>query len=276
MRTDREGLPTILGVLNLSPESNVPGSHAAGVAAVRRRAARLRARGAALVELGARSISPDRAPVTEAVEWERLVPALTTLVADGCRVAVDTWSADCAQRSLAAGARFINFTGAEPPGTLFAAAARRNATLSVLYLPYADPYAMRAASPVPYGVGRMLDYFRRMQTRARQAGLRDLVLDPNLGIFHPSYDDTVKIAYQMQALRALPAVARLGAATLAYLARKAALSSRQLVAAQLAATGVDFVRAHEPEIAVRAWHTWACVQRDGGGASVTECVPQWV
>ena len=60
-------------------------------------------------------------------------------------------------------------------------------------------------------------------------------------------------------MRALPAVARLGSPTLAYLARKSALTSRQLVAAHLAALQVDYVRAHEPAIAVRAWELHAAL-----------------
>ena len=264
MRADRDvpgggGRPTILGVINLSPESNVPGSHATDLTAVLRRAAQLCAQGADLVELGARSISPARARVSEAVEWQRLRPALAATVADGYRVAVDTWSLRCAQRALDAGATLINFTGADPPAALFAAVARHNATLCVLFAAYPDPYAMRDLSPVAYGIDTMLSYFRRLRARARRAGLHDLVFDPNLGIIHPSYDDATKIAYQIQAIQALPAIARLGSATLAYLARKSALTSRMLIAAQLAASGVDYVRAHEPAIALRAWHLRSCL-----------------
>ena len=134
--------PTIVGVINLSPESNVPGSHAAGVPAVRKRAAALCADGADYVELGARSISHDRAPIDDAEEWRRLRPALDALVAAGYRVAVDTWSETCATAALAGGACFVNFTGAWPSAELCGAVAASGATLCALYLPYADPYQM--------------------------------------------------------------------------------------------------------------------------------------
>jgi dihydropteroate synthase len=253
--------PAIVGVINLSPESNVPGSHAAGLAAVRERAAALCADGADFVELGARSISPDRALIDDAEEWRRLRPALDALVGAGYRVAVDTWSEACATAALAGGACLVNFTGAWPSAELCRAVAVSDAWLCVLYLPYADPYRMRASDPAPYRVADILDRFRALRARARSAGLDRLVLDPNLGIFHPSFDDAAKIAYQVQAMGALPAVARLGCPTLAYLARKSALTSRQLIAAHLAALGVDYVRAHEPAIAVRAWELHAALQR---------------
>ncbi len=245
--------PTILGVINLSPESNVPGSHATDLRSVRARAAHLRADGADFVELGARSISPDRPPVGEAEEWRRLQPALQALVAAGYRVAVDTWSEACAQRALEHGAGFINFTGAMPSAALCAAVARSGAALCVLYLPYPDPYAMRTCNPVAYDGAAILDHLWKALARARATGLRRLVLDPNLGIFHPTFDAATKIAYQIQAIAALPAVAALGVPTLAYLARKKELSSRLLIAAQLAAAGVDYVRAHEPALALQAW-----------------------
>lgn len=240
-------------MINLSPESNVPGSHASDLPAVRARAAHLRADGADFVELGARSISPDRPRVGEAEEWRRLRPALQALAAGGYRVAVDTWSEACAQRALDHGAAFINFTGAMPSAALCSAVARRRATLCVLYLPYPDPYAMRDCNPVAYDGAAILDHLWKALARARGAGLRRLVLDPNVGIFHPTFDAATKIAYQVQALAALPAVAALGAPTLAYLARKKELSSRLLIAAQLAAAGVDYVRAHEPALALQAW-----------------------
>lgn len=251
--------PTILGVINLSPESHVPGSHAAGLPALRARAACLRAAGADYLELGARSISPECPRVSEAEEWRRLQPALEALVAGGYRVAVDTWSEACAQRALAGGARFINFTGALPSAALCAAAARQDAALCILYLPYADPYAMREDAPAAYGGAAIVDRLRAALARARGAGLQRVVLDPNLGIFHPALDDPARTAYQMQALAALPALAALGAPTLAYLARKAELSSRLLIAAQLAAAGVDYVRAHEPALAVQAWEQRAAL-----------------
>ena len=255
--------PTIVGVINLSPESNVPGSHAGDTAAVQERAAALCTAGADLVELGARSISHDRAPIDDAEEWRRLQPALDALAAAGYRVAVDTWSETCATAALAAGALFINFTGAWPSAELCGAAARSGATLCALYLPYADPYRMRACPPASYDGAAILDRLRVIRDRARAAGLTGLVLDPNLGIFHPTFDDATKIAYQVQAMAALPAVARLGCPTLAYLARKSALTSRQLIAAHLAALGVDYIRAHEPAIAVRAWELHAALPREG-------------
>ncbi len=251
--------PAIVGVINLSPESNVPGAHAAGLAAVRDRAAALSADGAGYVELGARSISHDRAPIDDAEEWRRLQPALNALVAAGYRVAVDTWSEASATAALDAGACLINFTGAWPSEELCGAVAAAGATLCALYLPYADPYRMRACKPASYRVADILKRFRTLRARARAAGLDRLVLDPNLGIFHPSHDDATKIAHQVQAMAALPAVARLGCPTLAYLARKSALTSRQLIAAQLAALGVDYIRAHEPAIAVRAWQLHAAL-----------------
>lgn len=253
--------PAIVGVINLSPESNVPGSHATGLAAVRERAAALRTEGADIVELGARSISHDRAPIDDAEEWRRLGPALDALVAAGYPVAVDTWSEASATAALAGGARLVNFTGAWPSAALCTAVAAAGATLCALYLPYADPYRMRACRPASYRVADILDRFRTLRARARAAGLNRLVLDPNLGILHPSFDDAAKIAYQVQAMSALPAVARLGCPTLAYLARKSALTSRQLIAAHLAALGVDYIRAHEPAIAVRAWELHAALPR---------------
>lgn len=245
--------PEIIGVINLSPESNVPGSHATTLDEVSSRATELLNQGATYVELGARSISHDKMPVSENEEWCRLRPALETLVADKYKVVIDTWSESCAKKALAFGASIVNFTGRMPSIELCRDVARANADLCALYLPYPDPYSMRTCIPIKYGKKMIVKYFHKVLSHARRARLNNLILDPNMGIFHPEINTETKIAYQIQAIATLPHLSSLGYPTLAYLARKKEITSRMLIAAHLATMNVNYIRAHEPKLAIRAW-----------------------
>jgi len=249
--------PQFVGVVNLSPESRVPGSVASGVEAVLARAHELRAQGADLIELGGRSISHDQPLVDETAERQRLETPLAALSEAGFAPAVDTWSCSTAQWALERGAQLLNFTGRFASEELLRLAASGGAALSLLYLPYQDPYVMRDAAPARYGKEQIVSWCRQEQARARAAGLQRLIVDPNAGIFHPRLDDARKISYQVQAITTLSDLRAQGAATLVYVGRKRELIGRMLLAALIARLRVDYVRTHEPALAIemfeQAW-----------------------
>ena len=64
--------PTLLGVVNLSPESMVKDSIALGADAALERAKALREHGVSVLDVGGRSITPDAPPIDDAEEQARL------------------------------------------------------------------------------------------------------------------------------------------------------------------------------------------------------------
>lgn len=65
---------TLLGVINISPESMVSDSVVAGEEQLLERAAWLSAHGCGILDLGARSITPTAAMIDDAEEQRRLLP----------------------------------------------------------------------------------------------------------------------------------------------------------------------------------------------------------
>jgi dihydropteroate synthase len=115
--------PTILGVLNLSPESPNRDSVARGPAEAVERAGRLCAAGAAIVDVGARSSNFAAADCGPEVERRRMVPVVAALKAAGFAVSVDTWEPAVMREAIAAGADMINAAdGLQSPEALRAAA----------------------------------------------------------------------------------------------------------------------------------------------------------
>ena len=240
----------ILGVLNLSPESNVVESIARTPAEIRERAAWLVGAGADWIDLGARSITPDAPRIADTEEEARLLPALETLRKRhvDTPISVDTWSGETARAALGRGADAINFTAGETPGALLEAVARQRAMLVLTFMPYANAYAMRDAEPAAVGVQAVLDHLGPRVEAARAAGIEGIVVDPNLGIVHPATSDTAKIHQQLEIVWRLDELRVLGCPILLYAARKPERLARILIASAILHAGADYVRAHDPAL----------------------------
>jgi dihydropteroate synthase len=239
---------TLLGVINLSPESMVRDSVVEGEAQLLERAAWLTAHGCTILDLGARSITPTAPTIDDAEEQRRLLPALRRLRAEGYAVSVDTWSPATVCAALEAGATHINFTGAAISAAALAAVAAAGAPLMLTYMPYGDAYRMRDAAPVPYRLQGLLDHLGPRVEEARSAGVRTVIIDPNLGIIHPSTGDAGKIQLQNSVLWNLERLRVLGCPILLYAARKPEPLARLLFASNVLFAGPDIIRTHHPDL----------------------------
>ena len=239
--------PTLLGVINVSPESMVGDSIARTPGEILDRARLLAGFGVEVLDVGGRSITPDAPEIEDAEEQRRLLPAVELLASNDYRVSADTWSSDTAIAALAAGARWINFTGERTSDALLARAREANATLSLTYMPYGDAYRMRSAQPVPFRVEAIVAHLAPRVARARDAGITDVVIDPNLGIIHPSTDDYAKLHLQTEVLAQTERLRELGCPLLYYAARKPERLARILFAELVLRARPDYVRTHEPD-----------------------------
>ncbi len=98
----------IMGVLNVTPDSFYDGGQLDSPAAAAACAARMKAEGADLLDLGGESSRPGAAPLSAAEELTRVLPPLSALTAVGLPISVDTYHAETARRALEAGATMIN------------------------------------------------------------------------------------------------------------------------------------------------------------------------
>jgi dihydropteroate synthase len=247
-------VPEILGVLNLSPESNVVESIATTELEIRERAAMLVRTGADWIDLGGRSITPDAATIDDREERKRLLPALDLLKQSGIetRISVDTWSAETAIAALDRGADAVNFTAGATPRALLDKVATKEATLFLTFMPYENAYAMRKAPPAAVGLQAVLDHLGPKVEAAHDAGIETLVIDPNLGIIHPSTDDHQKIHQQLDIIWNLDRIrSELGCPILLYAARKPERLARIMMASAILHAGADYVRTHSPEMILR-------------------------
>ncbi|MEU5789209.1 dihydropteroate synthase [Micromonospora purpureochromogenes] len=104
----RAQAPVVMGVLNVTPDSFSDGGRYADLDAAVAHGVRLRAEGAALIDVGGESTRPGADRVDPATEAARVLPVIRELAAAGVSVSIDTSRASVAEAALTAGATVVN------------------------------------------------------------------------------------------------------------------------------------------------------------------------
>jgi dihydropteroate synthase len=101
--------PSIMGVVNVTPDSFSDGGRFLAADAALAQALALVREGASIVDIGGESTRPGSEPVPADEELRRVLPVIEALAGSvGVPISVDTMKADVARRALAAGATIIN------------------------------------------------------------------------------------------------------------------------------------------------------------------------
>jgi len=181
---------TIVGVLNVTPDSFSDGGRflrAAGapdLGALLAAAEAMLAEGAHVLDVGGESTRPGAREVPAAEEIARVVPALEELAKrSGALLSVDTRKAEVAEAALDAGASLVNdVSGLRRDPALAEVVARRGAGLILGHL-RGEPATMQREVRFADVVGEVADELRASADRARAAGVPDerLAVDPGIG-----------------------------------------------------------------------------------------------
>ena len=101
--------PSVMGVLNVTPDSFSDGGRFVDVDTARRQAEMMASDGAAIIDIGGESTRPGSAAVSEQQEMERILPVIEAL-RDSVElpISVDTSKAVVMKEAIAAGAAMIN------------------------------------------------------------------------------------------------------------------------------------------------------------------------
>lgn len=207
---DSDTTPVVMATLNLSRDSTYRDSVATSTESAIRRGRIFAAQGADMVDIGAESTNAGTTLVGRQRQIDTLVPVIEALADDGIVISAETYHPDVAQACLKAGAKVLNFTGAEHQKEFFDLAVAYDATVilcSVLGSNVRDVADVeREVDPFPGFVAHFTDRVEQ----ARSQGLERIVLDPGLGFFYgnltvPSMriDFQTRVILQTFRLRAL-------------------------------------------------------------------------
>jgi dihydropteroate synthase len=258
--------PSVVGIVNVTPDSFSDGGEAFGVEAAVERALAHVAAGAALVDVGGESTRPGADPVPLDEELRRVVPVLERL--DGVPVSIDTAKAEVARRALAAGAMLVNdVTALRGDPAMAGTVAEAGAFLCLMHR-RGEPRTMQADPRYDDVVSEVAAFLEERLAFAVAAGIAEerICLDPGFG-FGKTVEHTLAL------LRGIPVLAGLGRPLLVGISRKRALgrllgdpeattsSAAASVAAALAAfeRGASLFRVHDVRDHVEALAVAAAV-----------------
>ncbi len=244
--------PSIMGILNVTPDSFSDGGRFDEPDAGLQQARRMLAEGAAIIDVGGESTRPGAGLVDSEAEIRRVVPVIEALrLESDCLISIDTSKPDVMEAAVAAGAGMINDVRAlREPGALEMAAAL-GVPVCLMHM-QGQPDTMQREPQYVDVVADVLDFLAERVAACEKAGIpRELlIVDPGFG-FGKTPDHNVELLARLREFSAL------GLPVLVGLSRKStlgALTGRDVddrLAASVAAAaiaclnGADILRVHD-------------------------------
>jgi dihydropteroate synthase len=214
--SDRFPRPSVMGVVNVTPDSFSDGGVNFAAEDAVATARRLVQEGAAIVDVGGESTRPGSEAVRVDEELRRVVPVLEQL--EGLPVSIDTAKAEVARRALELGAELVNdVTALRGDPLLATVVADAGAYLCLMHM-RGEPRTMQLSpryDDVVADVARFLD--ERLRFAVAQGIAEELIcLDPGIG-----FGKTVEHNFEL--LRRLDELVALGRPIMVGISRKSSL-----------------------------------------------------
>jgi dihydropteroate synthase len=168
-------LPSIMGVLNVTPDSFSDGGRYQSLDAALAHAQDMIDEGAGIIDVGGESTRPGATPVSAAEEIARVVPVIEHL-AGRCRISIDTRHAEVARAAVAAGASIVNDVGA----SLAPVAAELGVTWVAMHM-RGEPATMQQAPHYDDVVGEVRAFLLERAASALELGVPEVWIDPGFG-----------------------------------------------------------------------------------------------
>lgn len=177
------GAPAIMGIVNITPDSFFKDSRAAEPDEVVDKAGKMLREGADLLDLGAYSTRPGAAEITAEEELDRLIPAIEAVrkAFPEAVISADTFRSKVAIEAVKSGAGMVNdVSGGTLDPEMFE-------TIGNLQCPYVlthmrgTPGTMSQLTDYKSVFGDIAYWFSEKITELRQAGVKDILLDPGFG-----------------------------------------------------------------------------------------------
>lgn len=192
--------PSVMGVVNLSPDSWYRESVCLSTEAAIQRGKVLAAQGAHIIDLGAESTLAHADRVKGTDQQDKLRPVIEGLHQAGILVSVETYEPLVAEACLRGGASVVNLTGTRDTERCFRLAAEHAAAVIICYVQGDN---VREVGDFDFGandpVDLMHEYFSRQIELATRCGVEKILLDPGLGFYYRNLQDSsVRVQHQLR------------------------------------------------------------------------------
>lgn len=259
--------PTVMGILNVTPDSFYDGGRHGSLDAVRRKTEQMLREGAAIIDIGGMSSRPGADLISETTELSRILPAIELVTKEfpEAIVSVDTFNAHVARLAVEAGAAMVNDISA---GRFTEGMYETVAALGVPYVlmhTKGAPDVMAQQAHYEDVVQEVLDFLIAEAGRLRAAGVKDIILDPGFGF-------AKNIGHNFQLLKHLHVFRILSYPVLAGISRKSMIyrtlgippdealngtTALHIVALQ---QGASLLRVHDVKEAMETIRLWSALE----------------
>jgi dihydropteroate synthase len=175
--------PLVMGVVNITPDSFYDGGKYATTDDAIKQAEKLLAEGADILDLGAASTRPGAEFLTAEQELERLLPVLDHIVQHhpDATISVDTFQSEVAKEAVKHGASIVNdISGGTLDDRMFDVVARLKVPYILMHI-QGDPQTMQVNPQYDDVVAEVYDFLSTQSDKARNAGIKQIVVDPGFG-----------------------------------------------------------------------------------------------
>ena len=179
-----ESRPSVMGVLNATPDSFSDGGKFNRIDAALQRIEEMIQQGATIIDIGGESTRPYAPVVEESEEVNRVIPILESAVArfsNQVLFSIDTTKYGVAERALNAGALFINdVSGLQKSPAMAKLAASFNAAYILMHA-QGSPQDMQDNPNYAHVTADIVDFLVQQSVLLQQEGVEHIIVDPGIG-----------------------------------------------------------------------------------------------
>jgi dihydropteroate synthase len=203
--------PVVMGILNLTPDSFYAESRQQSIDAVLKRAEKMVNEGAAILDLGGQSTRPGSERISAEAEAARVVPVIESVHYNfpDLLISVDTYFSTVASQAVKAGAVIVNdISGGTFDEQMIPAVAKMKVPFVCTHV-VGNPQSMHNVPAYKDVTADVLDFFSRQVRVCREAGIKDIIIDPGIG-FSKSIEQNFQLISELELLQILELPVLLG------------------------------------------------------------------
>ncbi len=236
---------TIMGVVNVTPDSFSDGGAFDDDVSAIAHARRLVSEGAAIVDIGGESTRPRAAPVPAAEELARVMPVVEGVAGLGlpAQISIDTMKLEVAEAALDAGASYVNdVTAFRHEPELAGLVADRGVDCCLMHM-LGEPRTMQDDPRYDDVVDDVKAFLEERMAAAVKAGVREerIQLDPGIG-FGKTLEHNLELLRRLDELAALGRPLVIGTSRKSFLGRLTGRDVTERVHATVATSVIAFER----------------------------------
>jgi dihydropteroate synthase len=232
---------TIMGVVNVTPDSFSDGGAFDDDESAVAHARRLISEGAEIIDVGGESTRPGAAPVPVQEELERVIPVVEGI--SGAQISIDTMKAEVAEAALDAGASYVNdVTALRHDPDLAALIADRGVDCCLMHM-LGEPRTMQDDPRYVDVVDDVKAFLEQRVAAAVKAGIAEerIQLDPGIG-FGKTLEHNLELLRRLDELVAIGRPIVIGTSRKSFLGKLTGRDAGERVHATVATSVIAYER----------------------------------